>query len=102
MIEAELEVAGGSIQAGHSIGVALERAGALTPTAVRLVRLGEETGRLSTMLQHGASIETADALSRLGRLVRLVEPVLVFLFGGLVMFVSAALMQAMYALRPPS
>jgi len=73
---------------------------AMTPTAVRLVRAGEETGRLSAMLSHAARLERAQSLERTKALVRLIEPTLILLTGGLIAFVAAALLQALYSMRP--
>jgi len=73
---------------------------ALTPTAVRLVRAGEESGQLATMLQHAARIEREQASERVKALVRLLEPALILGLGGVIALVAAALLQAMYSIRP--
>ncbi len=88
------------IATGQGIASACGAEDALTPAAVRLVRLGEETGRLAGMLAHAATVESAQALQRVQRAIRVIEPGLILLFGGLVMMVAAALLQAMYGLRP--
>lgn len=88
------------VVAGQAIGSALERNGAATPTAVRLIRTGEETGRLAPMLAHAARIESDRAGQLVRSLVRVLEPALIVAFGGLVALVAAALLQAVYAVRP--
>jgi general secretion pathway protein F len=88
------------IGAGERISSAIDNERALTPTAARLIRIAEEAGGLAPMLSHAARLEGAHALQSLQRLVRIVEPTLILLFGGLVMIVAAALLQAMYSLRP--
>jgi general secretion pathway protein F len=99
-VELRLLAARRRIATGERISSALRAEAALTPTVVRLVRLGEETGRLSGMLAHAAAIESGQALQRLQRAIRLLEPALILVFGILVMVVAAALLQAMYGLRP--
>jgi general secretion pathway protein F len=99
-IEARMLRAREGIATGERISAALQGSAALTPTAIRLVRVGEETGRLADMLAHAARIESTQALQRLQRLTRGLEPLLILLFGGFVMVVAAALLQAMYGLRP--
>ena len=99
-VEARLLSARKRIGRGERISSALEAEGALTPTVVRLVRIGEETGRLPSVLGRAAQVESNHAFQRLQRLIRIVEPALILLFGGLVMLVAAALMQAIYGLRP--
>jgi len=88
------------IETGDRISSALQVSGTLTPTVIRLVRIGEETGRLPQMLVHAARIEAQQAQQLLQRAMRLIEPLLIVVFGGLVMIVAAALLQAMYGLRP--
>lgn len=89
-----------AIGRGTRLSAALEDSAALSPTAVRLVRAGEETGRLSAMFAHIARLER-DLAERLVRgAVKLLEPGLILLFGGVVAFVAAALLQAVYGVRP--
>ncbi len=85
---------------GQAFSAALEEQACLTPTSVRLVRVGEETGELASMLTHGARIEAESTMARLRRLIRMVEPAMILVFGGVVVLVAAALLQAMYAVRP--
>ena len=73
---------------------------ALTPVASRLVRAGEETGALAAMLAHAARLENERATHRVRAAVRLLEPALILAFGGLVALVAAALLQAIYSVRP--
>jgi general secretion pathway protein F len=89
-----------AIVQGESASHALARESALTPTAVRLVRAGEETGRLGAMLLEAARIEHAAAERMVRSTVQLVEPAFILAFGGLVALVAAALLQALYAVRP--
>lgn len=88
------------ISHGERMSAAIERERALTPTAVRLIRAGEETGRLAAMLDHAARIEGERATHLVENAVRLLEPALILGFGALVALVAAALMQAVYSVRP--
>jgi general secretion pathway protein F len=98
-VEAALMGARRRIVEGEAFSAALQAERALTVTAVRFARIGEETGELGTMLAHAARVESADALRRLRRLTGLIEPVMILLFGGMVMLVAAALLQAIYGLK---
>jgi general secretion pathway protein F len=89
-----------SVVAGHAIATSLEMQDAATPTAVRLIRTGEETGRLAPMLAHAARIESARAEQMVRSLVRILEPAMIIVFGGVVALVAAALLQAVYSVRP--
>jgi general secretion pathway protein F len=89
-----------AIVEGRRPSDALEAADALTLTSIRLVRAGEETGRLAEMLSHAALLERERSESMVKSAVRLLEPSLILLFGGLVALVAAALLQAIYSVRP--
>jgi type II secretory pathway component PulF len=52
------------------------------------------------MLEHASRIESERAERIVKAAVRLVEPALIIVFGGLVALVAAALLQAVYAVRP--
>jgi len=55
---------------------------------------------LELSLKPAAELDDHDAERRLKTLVSLLEPGMILLFAGLVAFVAAALLQAVYALRP--
>ncbi len=99
-IAARLGAAREQVVRGQRISRALEAAEALTPTAVRLVGAGEETGRLAELLCHAARIERERAEGITRAAVRLLEPGLILMFGALVALVAAALLQAVYSVRP--
>jgi general secretion pathway protein F len=89
-----------AVTEGDSASRALAREEALSPTALRLVRAGEDTGRLGPMFLEAARIEHAAAERLVRRTVQLVEPAFILAFGGLVALVAAALLQALYSVRP--
>jgi general secretion pathway protein F len=89
-----------AVVAGGGIARALEAEGALTPTAVRLLRTGEETGQLAPMLNHASRIEGDRAEQRVRSAVRLLEPALIIGFGAVVALVAGSLLQAVYSVRP--
>ena len=85
---------------GAPLSASLEREGALTSSALQLVQVGESSGRLSEMLRRAGDLAAQEAERGLKVLVTLVEPALIVSFGGMVAFVAAALLQAVYAIRP--
>lgn len=98
-IAARLDRARQALIGGHALARALAEADAMTPTAVRLVRTGEETGRLSAMLAHAARVETERAERTVRTAVRLLEPTLIVVFAGIISLVAAALLQAVYGVK---
>ncbi len=85
---------------GQGLTAALEATGALTSSALQLASIGEGSGRLPALLAKAAELDDHEAERRLKTLVSLLEPGMILLFGALVAFVAAALLQAVYALRP--
>lgn len=99
-LEARLRRARVGIGAGESLSHALAANAAATATATRLIRAGEETGRLPSMLAHAAKIEQQRVDHWVRAAVRMLEPTLLLLFAGMVALVAAALLQAIYSVRP--
>ena len=52
------------------------------------------------MLAHAGRLERESMTQRLRTAVRLIEPLMILAFGGLVALVAAALLQALYSVRP--
>jgi general secretion pathway protein F len=90
------------IAAGETLSHALETTRAATLTATRLARAGEESGRLASMLGHAARIEQQRTDRTVKTAVRMLEPILLLAFAGMVALVAAALLQAIYSVRPTS
>ena len=99
-LSARLIAARADVVLGSRLSSALTKHAAATDTVVRLVQAGEESGRLAAMLHHAARLERANAATRTQAFVRLLEPSLILVFGALVGLVAAALLQAMYSVRP--
>jgi type II secretory pathway component PulF len=99
-LESRLRRARAGIAAGQSLSHALSAHDAATPVAIRLVRAGEESGRLPAMLGHAARIEQQRVDHVIRAAVRMLEPALLLLFAGMVGLVAAALLQAIYSVRP--
>jgi general secretion pathway protein F len=85
---------------GASLTVALSGTDALTPAALQLLAVGEQAGRVGTVLLKAADLDEARAERSLRVLVGLLEPALIIAFAGMVAFVAAALLQAVYSVRP--
>jgi general secretion pathway protein F len=99
-IEARILSARARVIEGASLSRSAGEMNAFTPATGRLVRSGEESGKLSEMLEHAARMEQDQSDRTIQTLVKLLEPVLVFAFAGVVALVAAALLQAVYSVRP--
>ena len=70
------------------------------PFAFRqMTRVGEESGTLANMLSRAAAVTEADLSRKLHRAVRLIEPLMILVFGVAIGFVALALLQAVYGVQ---
>jgi general secretion pathway protein F len=99
-IASRLAAARDSITTGNSVARALEDQACMTATAIRLIRTGEETGQLVEMLNRASLFETERTAQLVRTAVRMLEPMLILLFSMVVAIVAAALLQAVYSIRP--
>jgi type II secretory pathway component PulF len=88
------------VAGGEPLARALERERVLTPMALQLVAVGESSGRQADMCTRAGDLAAGEAERALRTVVTLLEPALVVFFGGVVAFVAAALLQAVYSIRP--
>lgn len=86
--------------AGESLATAVRKTELLTRTATMMIAAGEIAGNLPSMLRNASMIEATRAEQRLRTVTKFVEPGLVLVLGGAVMFVAAALLQAVYSIAP--
>lgn len=71
----------------------------LPPLARQLLQAGEASGALAALAARAADAADEAAERLLGRLVTLIEPIMILGFGGIVAFVALALLQAIYGLN---
>lgn len=98
-IGARLAIARELVAQGAPLTQALERSRVLSAGALQLVAVGEASGQLAMMTTRAGNLAAQHAERGIRTLVSLLEPVLIVTFGGLVAFVAAALLQAVYGLR---
>lgn len=72
------------VRAGESLAGAMARADVFPELAHNLVKVGEETGALQSMLEHVATLYESEVERSLKRAVTLVEPAIIVIIGGLV------------------
>jgi type IV pilus assembly protein PilC len=67
-------------------------------TAVRMIRVGEETGTLDAQLEVTAKYYEGELDYKIKKLTALFEPLMIIVMGGIVGFVAIALVSAMYGI----
>lgn len=88
------------VEHGSRLSDAFTRHAAVSSLVQRLARAGEESGRLAPMLAHAGRLERDHVTRQVRDMVRLIEPMMIVGFGGVVALVAAALLQALYSVRP--
>ncbi len=92
------EVARG-LREGRRLADCLTEADILAPLALRLLRTGEESGRLQATAAFLAGNLEERVSERLKRLVQLVEPILIVLLGALVAGILGAVLSALLSVN---
>lgn len=76
-----------AIREGESIAAPLAKSGQFPPVVTRMIAVGERSGQLEGMLENVAIAYEQDVETRIGRLMTLLEPVMILSMGGVVGFI---------------
>ncbi len=87
-----------SLSEGSTISEPLARTGLYEPMFVQMVKVGEETGSLDSMLLRVADYYDVDVETALASLGSLLEPALIVLLGAAVGFIVSAIFIPLYTL----
>jgi len=83
-LQNKLAAAVGEIEQGRPISEAMARHGLTTPVAVRMLRVGERTGRMSELMERIAAYYEEDMARWTERFTRLFEPILMLAIGAVI------------------
>jgi len=96
LLATKVERAVGFIREGRPLAVALRDEGIFPPAAIRMMAIGEETGKLDQMLLRSAAVFEDRALKSIDRAMALLTPALTLgvavVVGGLVLTVMMAIL----------
>ena len=87
-----VEEAKRQVREGGSLGRSLGRAKLFPPLVIHLISSGEASGSLDTMLARAAEAQTRELESFVTALTSLIEPVLILVMGGMVLFIVLAIL----------
>jgi general secretion pathway protein F len=87
------------VKRGGTIAAGMQAQAPFPALAIHMVRVGEETGRLEDMLLKVAETFESDVGTELKRVLRLLEPIIIFGMGVLVAFVVVAMMLAIFSIN---
>lgn len=98
-VRARLRSVGAAVRTGRSLSAALDDADVFPPTFVRMVRIGERSGAVASLMHRAALLEEQELDRWMQRLIRYAEPAMIIGFGGFIGFVALALLQAVYGIH---
>jgi general secretion pathway protein F len=98
-VRAAIAQATARVREGGSLARALAESGRFPALLTRLVGSGERSGELETMLDHAAELMEKQVQSTLGTLLALLEPLLIIVMGGIVLFMVLAILLPIFQLN---
>jgi general secretion pathway protein F len=99
IFQARLAHVGAAISEGEGLAQALEQAGMVTPLAVHMLRVGEQSGRLGAMADQAASLIERDVKRRLDRFLAVLVPALTIGVGAMIAFLVATVFAALLSVN---
>jgi type IV pilus assembly protein PilC len=98
VIEGAVQRVHDSIKEGDTIAAPLDQSKVFPPMVVNMIDVGEETGSLDQMLMKVADIYDDEVETAVEGLLRLMEPVLIVVLGGIIGFIVIALYLPIFSL----
>lgn len=87
-----------SVKGGSTISDALEKYSEIPPLATQMMRIGEESGKMATMLNSLSRFYRREVDTMVDGFVSLIEPILILVLGFAVAFLVAAVLLPLYSL----
>lgn len=87
-----------SVSEGKEISTQMKISGLFPPTVVQMVSVGEQTGRLDQLLIHVSSYYDYQVEYITTNLTTLIEPILIFILGGVVLLMALGIFLPMWNL----
>lgn len=86
-LRGQLMLASASIREGHALSGAMEQYGLTTPVALRMLLVGERTGRMGEMMERIAAFYEEETARWVERFTKLFEPLLMVFIGLVIGFI---------------
>jgi len=98
-MRAAIETVAQRVREGSGIGNALERTGYFPPITVHLIKSGESSGSLDSMLERAAVNQERELEARIGMIMGILEPVLILAMGLIVLVIVLAILLPIFELN---
>lgn len=84
---------------GQGLGNALQHGNAFPPMAIQMIQVGEQSGNLEDMLNKVADVFEREVETTLMRLTAMLEPIMVLLMAGVVLFIILSICLPIFEMR---
>jgi type IV pilus assembly protein PilC len=85
-----------SVQEGVPLSVALKSSGEFPSLVMRMIRIGEESGNLTGVLEQVSEFYDKDVNDSVDSMILMIEPILTAFLGGTVLWIAAAVFGPIY------
>lgn len=96
LVEA-LEAVQAQVQAGAPLSQAFNASGEFPSMVVRMIRIGEESGNLTSVLEQVSEFYTKDVDETVQSLITMIEPMLTAILGGMILWIAVAVFGPIYS-----
>ncbi|MFA5090852.1 MAG: type II secretion system F family protein [Candidatus Omnitrophota bacterium] len=80
-----------SVIEGKGMAIPMKSSGLFPPVVTQMVAAGEETGKVDELLLHVSEYYDSQVDYTIGNFVTLIEPILIFVLGGCVLFIALSI-----------
>lgn len=98
MVEEAMRQVGQSIAEGATLSMSFEKTGLFPPLVLRMIRVGENTGRLEESLLNISYFYTRDIKESIEKLQTMIEPAMTVVLGGIIGWVMFSVLGPIYDL----
>ncbi len=95
-VEEGLIAVADNIKQGHALADTLEEMDVFPPMVHHMTRVGEESGTLEDMLQRTSDYYTDEANDAITRMMSMLEPLIIVILGGMVLFIVISILLPMF------
>lgn len=96
VISEGLQSAGRFIAEGQSITAAFQNTGIFPPLVIRMLKIGEATGKLDSALQNVSYFYNREVKEQIGRVQALIEPMMTVVLGMLLLWIMVSVLGPIY------
>lgn len=99
VVSKEIEKARDDIKEGKEIAKPLSQSGIFPPVVVNMIAVGEKSGQLEEMLNRVSRIMESELETSLKKLMSLLEPIMILLMGGVVLFIVISILLPIFEMN---